>query len=68
MNLYLSTYTSPLLTKHSKLIRHETGEKATQAHIDYLLGIGIAAHHLLTIETTLLVNDGPIGIIGIIKL
>ena len=64
MNLYLVVFRD--LHFHvpvKKIIRHESGEKATQVLIDLLLKVGYPAHEVQGIETTLLLNDGPIGII-----
>lgn len=65
MNLYLSVFIDPSLNSPiKKIIRHESGEKATKVFIDLLLEAGYAAHEVQEIETTLLLNDGPIGIIS----
>ncbi len=64
MNLYLSVFRDQHLhVPLKKIIRHESGEKATKVFIDLLLEGGYAAHEVQEVETTLLVNDGPIGII-----
>lgn len=62
MNLYLCVF-SWLGGKDSSLVRHTSGEKATQAYAEDLMKQGFSADMVLNIETTLLLSDGPIGII-----
>lgn len=62
MNLYLSTFQVLGSKIHTVLIRHTSGEKASQVFIDWLLAEGYPAD-IVEVETTLL-SDGPIGIIS----